>query len=50
MRNLLILNMVMGLGLAYAAVREYRKDARTFRVLAVVSGLSLIVSLALASQ
>ena len=50
MRNLLLLNIVMGVGLAYAAVREYRQDARTFRMLAAVSSLSLLVSLGLASQ
>lgn len=48
MRNLLLLNMVMGVGLAYAAMREYRRDARSFRLLAAVSGVSLIISLALA--
>lgn len=49
MRNLLLLNIVMGIGLAYAATREYRKDARTCRVLAMVAGVSLVLSLALAS-
>lgn len=45
MSNLLFLNMLMGIGLAYAAMREYRKNARIFRVLAAVSGLSLLVCL-----
>ncbi len=50
MNKLLFLNLLMGVGLAYAAVREYRKDARTFRLLAVVASLSLAVTLALAIQ
>ncbi|MDN2717569.1 hypothetical protein [Janthinobacterium sp. SUN120] len=50
MSKLLLLNLLMGAGLAYAAVREYRQGARTFRVLAAVSSLSLLVSLGLASQ
>jgi hypothetical protein len=48
MRNLLLLNMVLGVGLAYAAMREYRRDARSFRLLSAVSGLSLAISLAMA--
>ena len=47
MSKLLLLNLLMGAGLAYAAVREHRQDARTFRVLATVSSLSLLASLAL---
>jgi hypothetical protein len=50
MSKLLFLNLLMGIGLAYAAVREYRRDARTFRLLAIVASLSLVVSLALATQ
>jgi hypothetical protein len=50
MRNLLFLNLLMGAGLAYAAMREYRQDARMCRLLALVASLSLVVSLALAMQ
>lgn len=50
MTHLLFLNMAMGVGLAYAAMREYKKNARACRLLATVSGLSLAVSLALASR
>lgn len=48
--NLLFLNLLMGVGLAYAAMREYRRNARTFRLLAMVSGLSLVISLGQAGR
>ena len=47
MSKLLLLNILMGIGLAYAATREYGKDTRTCRLLATVAGLSLLASLAL---
>lgn len=47
MRNLLLLNIVLGVALAYAATREYRKDAQACRLLATVAGVALMVSLAL---
>ncbi|MNM08662.1 hypothetical protein D3C81_187380 [compost metagenome] len=47
MRDLLLLNIVLGVALAYAATREYRKDAQACRLLATVAGVALTVSLAL---
>ena len=47
MRNLLLLNIVLAVALAYAATREYRKDAQASRLLATVAGVALTVSLAL---
>ena len=49
MNQLLFLNLLMGVALAYAARREYprRQHAPTFRVLASTAGVSLVASLAL---